>query len=81
MSRFWRNLLCVLAGLITSLVGTEIVFIFWPLIFPQNLQGHSTGEDALPFIVIAFFLSFAAAGFLLVRKLTKKYARNDHISR
>ena len=76
MSRFWRNFLCIWLGIIFGNFGALIVFIFWPLIFPEALQGPTPGEDALPFVVLLFFVTFGVPGLLLSRKLTRKYVRD-----
>ena len=78
MGRFWRNFLCISIAIVFAVFGNEIVFIFWPLIFPQRLDGSSRGDDALPFVVVMFFLSFGAIGLLLSRRLTRKYLRDKN---
>ncbi len=77
MSRFWRNLLCICVGLVLGYVGFLIVVIFWPLLFPEALQGPTRGEDALVIVVILAFSSFFLTGFLLCRRLTRRFARDQ----
>jgi ABC-type Fe3+-siderophore transport system permease subunit len=77
MSRFWRNLLSIFIGAMLGVFGGLMVCIFWPLLFPESLQGSSWGEDAgLTLAFIACFSLFGATGFLLCRRLTKKYVRD-----
>ena len=76
MSRFWRNLLCICVGMVLGYVGFLIVVTFWPLLFPEALQGPTRGEDALLIVVILAFLSFFLTGFLLCRRLTKRFIRD-----
>jgi hypothetical protein len=57
--------------------GGLLVAIFWPLLFPLSLRGSSRGEDAVAIAFLAFFFSFAVPGFLLCRRLTRKYVRED----
>jgi hypothetical protein len=81
MSTFWRNLLCILAGLISGYVGFLIVAIFWPLLFPATIQGTSWGEDTgLVIAVIAFFAFFFVAGLLFCRRLTRNFVRDRNRS-
>ena len=56
--------------------GGLMVLIFWPLLFPESLQSSSWGENAGPLAFIACFSLFGATGFLLCRRLTKKYVRD-----
>jgi hypothetical protein len=77
MSRLWRNLLCIWVGAMFGGFGGLLVAIFWPLLFPLRLQGSSRGEDAVGIAFLAFYVSFAMAGFLLCRKLTRKYVREE----
>ncbi len=78
MSRLARNLLCIWVGVILGGFGGLLVLIFWPLLFPLSLRGSSIGDDALlPIPFFAFYLSFAVPGFLLCRRLTKKYVPED----
>ena len=58
-------------------LGGLLVAIFWSLLFPLSLRGSSGGEDAVTIALFAFFLSFAVPGFLLCRRLTRKYVRED----
>jgi len=76
MSRLSRNLLSICVGVICGGFGGLVVAIFWPLLFPLSLQGSSWG-DAVGIAFLVFFLSFAMTGFLLCRKLTGKYLRED----
>jgi hypothetical protein len=46
-------------------------------LFPQSLQGSSRGEDTVAIAFLVLFVSFAVTGFLLFRKLTRKYLRED----
>jgi hypothetical protein len=77
MSRLGRNLLCTCVAAILGGFGGLLVAIFWPLLFPLLLRGSSRGEDAVAIAFVAFFLSFAVPGFLLCRRLTRKYVRED----
>ena len=76
MNRFWRNFLSIFVGLIFGYVGFLIVAIFWPLLFPAAIHGSSWGEEAVPIAILVFFTSFFVAGFLLCRKLTKRFFRD-----
>jgi len=77
MSRFWRNFLCIWIGIISGIISNLVVFTFWPLIFPEALQGPTPGEGALPFVALIFFVLFGVSGLLLSRKLTRKYLRDS----
>jgi hypothetical protein len=77
MSRISRNLLCIWVGNMVGGLGGLPVAIFWPLLFPLRLQGSSRGEDAGGIVFLALYVSFAVAGFLLCRKLTRKYVREE----
>jgi len=77
MSRFWRNLLSICIGLFFAGFGANLVFIFWPLLFPESLQGSSWGEAAAPLAVLGSASLFGVAGFLLARKLTKRFVRDN----
>ena len=76
MSRLWRNALCIFIGLIFALVGLDLCFIFWPLLFPQSLRGSSLGQDFAPLACLASILLSGAVGFFLCRRLTRKYLRD-----
>jgi hypothetical protein len=80
MSRLARNLLCIWVGAMLGGLGGLLVAIFWPLLFPLSLRGSSRGEDATAIALLVFFLSFAVPGFLLCRRLTRKYVREDAAS-
>jgi hypothetical protein len=75
MSRLTRNLLSVLVGAMFGGLGGLLVLVFWPLLFPLSLQGSSAGEDAVGIAFLVFYLSFAVPGFLVCRRLTRKYIR------
>jgi len=77
MSRLWRNLLSVGIGFFFGGLGAFLVAIFWPLLFPMSLQGSSRGEDAVPLAFFGAFSLFGVAGFLLFRRLTRKYVRDS----
>jgi hypothetical protein len=77
MSKLSRNLLSISVGVIFGGFGGLLVAIFWPLLFTESLQGSSLGEDSVGMAFLVFSLSFAVAGFLLCRKLTAKYIRED----
>lgn len=77
MSRLSRNLLCIWVGAIFGSLGGLLVAIFWPVLFPLHLQGSSRGEDTVGTAFLAFCVSFAVAGFLLCRKITRKYLRDE----
>jgi hypothetical protein len=77
MSRFWRNALCIFIAVIFALVGLDLFFIFWPLLFPQALHRSSWGEDFAPVAGIASFLLSGAFGFFLTRRLTRRYVRDQ----
>jgi len=66
--------LCFWVG---AMFGGLLVAIFWPLLFPLRLQGSSRGEDAVGAVFLAFYVLFAVAGFLLCRKLTRKYVGEE----
>jgi hypothetical protein len=57
--------------------GGLLVAIFWPLLFPLSLRGSGAGEDAVGIAFLVLFLSFAVLGFLLCRRLTRKYVREE----
>jgi hypothetical protein len=57
--------------------GGLLVAIFWPLWFPLRLEGSSRGEDAVGIAFLVFFVSFAVVGFLLCRKLIRKWVREE----
>lgn len=78
MNRFWRNFLCIFAGLISGYIGFLIVAIFWPLFFPAAIHGSSWGENAAPIALIGVFSLSSVAGFLLCRKLTKRFYRDKN---
>lgn len=80
MSRLTRNLLCIWVGAMLGGLGGLLVAIFWPLLFPLSLRGSSGGEDVVAIALLIFFLSFAVTGFLLCRRLTRKYVREDAAS-
>jgi hypothetical protein len=77
MGRATRNLLSIFVGVLFGGVGSLLVAIFWPLLFPSSLQGSSRGEDAVGIAFVVFYLSFALLGFLVCRRLTRKYIRED----
>jgi hypothetical protein len=77
MSRSTGNLLCVLVGAMLGGFAGLLVLVFWPLLFPLSLRGSSTGEHALAIAFFALSLSVAVLGFLLCRRLTRKYLRED----
>ena len=77
MTRFWRNLLSIVIGLMFGGFGSLMVLIFWPLLFPERLQGSSWGEDAVGLAGIACFAFFGIIGFLLCRRLTRRFVRDD----
>ena len=77
MSRLVRNLLCTWVGAMLGGFGGLLVAIFWPILFPLSLRGSSGGEDAVGIAFLAFFLSFAVPGYLLCRRLTRKYVREN----
>jgi hypothetical protein len=80
MTRFWRNLLSILIGVVSGCFGALIIAIFWPLLFPESLHGSSWGEEAVPFAFLACFSLFGVTGFLLCRRLSRKYVRDDGIT-
>lgn len=76
-----RNSLCVWVGAMLGGFGGLLVAIFWPLFFPLSLGRPNWGEDNVGIGFLAFFLLFAVPGFLLCRKLTRKYVReNDGVT-
>lgn len=77
MSRLSRNLLFIWVGAIFGSFGGLLVAIFWPLLFPLHLQGSSRGEDTVGIAFLAVCVSFGVAGFLLCRKITRKYLRDE----
>jgi hypothetical protein len=77
MSRSTGNLLCMLVGAMLGGFGGLLVLVSWPLLFPLSLRGSSRGEDAVAIAFFAFSLSFAVLGFLLCRRLARKYVRED----
>ncbi len=82
MSRFWRNLLSIFIGAMVGGFAGFMVLVFWPLLFPESLQGSTRGENAVALALMACFSLFGATGFLLCRRLTKKYVRDkDTVTR
>jgi hypothetical protein len=77
MSRCTGNLLCILVGAMLGGFGGLLVLVFWPLLFPLSLRGSSRGEGAVAITFFAFSLSVAVLGFLLCRRLTRKFVRED----
>jgi hypothetical protein len=77
MSRFWRNVLSIWIGLVSGGLGGLPVLIFWPLLFPEPLQGSTWGEKAGLLAFVACELLFGVAGFRLCRKLTRRFVRDD----
>jgi len=54
-----------------------MVAVFWPLLFPEPLQGSTWGVDATPLALIVFYAVFGVSGFLLCRRLTRRFVRDD----
>lgn len=77
MSKISRNLLCVGVGVMFGGFGSLLIAVFWPLLFPLRLQGSNLGEDAIGIAFLPLCISFAVGGFLLCRKLTSKYLREE----
>ena len=77
MSRFWRNVLSIFIGLMFGGFGGFIVLVFWPLLFPEPLHGSTWGEDAGVFAYVACYAVFGVSGFLLCRRLTRRFVRDD----
>jgi hypothetical protein len=75
MSRLSRTLLSVGVGVASGLLGGLLVAIFGPLLFPESLQGPTPGEGVLMIAFVAFFLSFAVAGYRLCRRATRRLVR------
>ena len=78
MSRLVRNFLCIVIGAKFGYFGFVVVAIFWPLLFPLSLEGSSWGEDAIGIAMLVVFLTFAVLGFVLCRRLTRRYVREDN---
>ena len=77
MSRLTRNLISIWVGAVFGGFGGLLVAVFWPLLFPLSLQRSSRGEDAVGIAFLVFYLSVAVPGFLVCRRLTRKYIRED----
>jgi hypothetical protein len=55
-----------------------MVLIVWPLLFPEPLQGLNWVELVGGLLAyIACFSSFGVTGFLLCRRLTRRFVHDD----
>ena len=71
MMRALRTLAPFLAAFLSGAVGFLLVAIFWPLLFPLQLNGTSWGEEIGPLAGLGAPMLFAICGFLIGRKLTR----------
>jgi uncharacterized membrane protein YfcA len=72
-----RAVLSSLGGFLLGCVGGFIVTVFGPLLFPASISGSSLGENIVVFSIVAIFLAFGLAGFLMCWRFTKRFAEKD----
>jgi hypothetical protein len=77
MSRLWRNVLAIFIGLMSGSFGGLMVASFWTLLFPEPLHDSTWGVGVAPLALIVFYAVFGVSGFLLCRRLTKRFVRDD----
>ena len=80
MRRLTRICLCLFIGAIFGRLGGLPILVFWPLLFPEPLEGEPEGLVAGLVVYLLLFSVFSVGGFLLCWRLTKKYGRERQSS-